>query len=111
MNETSQSVVQRFIADEFKPFQPSSAYLHVPTFCWHSIFTTNYDRVLEEAYLDSPNKLQELAPILKNGDPIEETIRYGRAVPYYKLHGCITCTDDQELPLMYSRTIYFTQKE
>src|ERR1700761_6948562 len=38
------------LRDEFKGLKPSGSILNLPLYSWKSIFTTNYDELVEQAY-------------------------------------------------------------
>jgi cold shock CspA family protein len=92
--------VQDFIKSYFADLKPASFHLKIPLFKWRALFTTNYDRLLEICYETQPNKTLDLIPILSNKDNIDETRITNEKVPLVKLHGCITRTHDDELPLI-----------
>jgi hypothetical protein len=66
--------VQQFIKKKFFPLYPSDFHKLIPTFRWHSIFTTNYDLVIERAYASCSSRMQELAPIIRDGDNFSEVM-------------------------------------
>lgn len=68
-----------------KKLQPSGGLLAIPEFEWNSIYTTNFDTLVESAYRRC-GKL--ITPVRSNFD-------YGRAessegIPLFKIHGCVT---------------------
>ncbi|MFH0728683.1 MAG: SIR2 family protein, partial [Pseudomonadota bacterium] len=83
----------------------------IPTFVWHSIFTTNYDLILERAYLDCKDRIQELAVCKRNGEKMASKFSSKRNVLYLKLHGCITDIADEKLPLILTPDQYITHKK
>jgi len=85
--------------------------LLIPTFKWAAIATTNYDLVVERAYSKDSNNVQELVPFLKNSDRVDRKLRTDKAVPYLKLHGCISKIDDLEIPLILTIDQYVTHKK
>jgi tetratricopeptide (TPR) repeat protein len=105
-NESSLNHVQSYIRDIFLPIQPPAHYSIIPTFRWFSIVTTNYDLTLERAYAASRGRLQELQPILRDGDQLSAVLRNDKAVPYLKLHGCISAASDPSLPLILATEEY-----
>ena len=105
-NESSLTDVQSFIRDLFFPIQPPAHFAIIPTFRWFAIVTTNYDLTLERAYLACTDQLQKLQPILRDGDRLSSVLRNDRAVPYLKLHGCISETTDPGLPLILASEEY-----
>ncbi len=92
--------VQDFIKSYFENLVPASFHLKIPLFRWRALFTTNYDRLLEICYEIQSDKVQSLMPILSNKDNIDETRVTNENIPLVKLHGCITRTHDDELPLI-----------
>ena len=65
ISETDLRTVQKFIADIFKEYKPGEQHLAIPQYTWHSIFTTNYDLIVEEAYNKAQSKSQHLATFIK----------------------------------------------
>jgi hypothetical protein len=63
------------VRQAFEGFQPSKAHKLVSAFNWRAIATTNYDRLVEKAYSDSPQRLQTLVPFVKDDQPIEEKLQ------------------------------------
>lgn len=103
--------VQQFIKKKFYPLYPSDFHKLIPTFRWHSIFTTNYDLVIERAYANSSARMQELAPIIRDGDNFSEVMSDINFLPYFKLHGCINTINDQDLPLILASEEYAKHKK
>jgi len=83
----------------------------IPTFIWHSIFTTNYDLILERAYNECKDRVQELAVCKRNGEKMASKFTSKRNVLYMKLHGCITDIGDDKLPLILTPDQYLTHKK
>ncbi|TWU17441.1 hypothetical protein Pla52o_52450 [Novipirellula galeiformis] len=100
------SKVQNFVADFFNRFQPTQSHLKLTSFRWHGIATTNYDLVLERAYDQASNPVQQLKPIYRDGDPIETKLKASNAVAYMKLHGCLSIPNDESLPLILTSDQY-----
>lgn len=107
ISETSLFEVQKFIFDIFNPFSPNDSHLLFAKLPWKAIFTTNYDRILEKAYEISTDNLQELSPVYRN-TPEQQIFKSQNSVPYYKLHGCISYINDQNLPLILSIEQYIS---
>lgn len=105
-NEGGLLEVQQFIKKTFYPLKPSNFHKIIPTFRWHSIFTTNYDLIIERSYSDTPNRTQNIAPIIRDGDNFSEVMSDSSLVPYFKLHGCINTINDVELPLILASEEY-----
>lgn len=102
--------VQQYIKKLFHPLQPADFHKIIPTFRWHSIFTTNYDLIIERAYASSPNRLQNISPIIRDGDNFSEVIASLNDLPYFKLHGCLNTINDTQLPLILASEEYAKYK-
>ena len=102
--------VQRYLYDLFESFQPSEAHKLIPTFKWRSLYTTNYDLIIERAYDCVPKKIQELNPIFRN-TRIQNVYKNESSLPYFKIHGCITYINDRTLPLILTPDQYISHKE
>lgn len=111
ISETDIHTVQHFIKDYFDEFQPADFHLKIPTFRWVSIYTTNYDLVIERAYQNQRNKTQDIKCIYKNSDRVDEVIRATNSICYVKLHGCITKIDDLSIPLILTPDQYVTHRK
>jgi hypothetical protein len=77
----------RLIAElraKFKGLRPTGALLNLPLYDWKSIFTTNYDRLIEDSY---QRRSRPAATYSSNFDfgPKADS----RAVQIFKLHGTI----------------------
>ncbi|MDQ1728546.1 MAG: hypothetical protein QOD33_671 [Pyrinomonadaceae bacterium] len=81
--------IEDFVKDKLSRLEPSAAHKKIPWFIWRAIVTTNYDRLIEEAYQD-PTAVQALFPILSEDD----LPRLGRSdadtLTLLKPHGCIS---------------------
>jgi hypothetical protein len=69
---------------KFKGLSPTGALLNLPLYDWKSLFTTNYDRLIEDTY---QRRLRPISTYSSNFDfgPKADP----RAVQYFKLHGTI----------------------
>ena len=110
ISEASLFAVQEFIKDAFEPLEPAPFHLSVPSFKWHGIATTNFDRVIEKAYEQCQKPLQRLTPVIQNGDGFEDCLRDPGCVLLLKLHGCISRTAVQECPLILTPEQYITHR-
>jgi hypothetical protein len=91
----------------FIGFTPQKAHNLIPEFGWRAIATTNYDTIVEEAYRNSSNKIQQLVPFVKDDEPIDDRLReQENPVPYLKLHGCLNHIHDADIPPVLSREVY-----
>ena len=70
ISETDLYTVQNFVAEIFKEFKPGDHHLKVPLYRWHSIFTTNYDLLIEDSYDKTKDRQQILATFIKNFFPL-----------------------------------------
>ena len=110
ISETDPVTVQEYIRDEFAIYRPADFHRLIPTFKWAGLATTNYDLIIERAYAECNKRAQELVPFLKNTDRVDKKLRSGDAVPYLKLHGCISKYDDLDIPLILTIDQYVTHK-
>jgi cytochrome c-type biogenesis protein CcmH/NrfG len=108
ISESSLFDVQDFIREIFLPFKPSKSHLLLPTFRWRAIITTNYDRLIEDAYAAHRSPAQRVVPLFQNTDRWDDVTRDKDAVPLLKLHGCISKTHDARCPLILSTEQYIT---
>ena len=92
--------VQSYIKELFEELDPASFHELIPTFRWGAIFTTNYDLVVEKAYVSCKNKAQGIVPTVKNTDNFDHLIRTTDTIPYIKLHGCINHSEDESIPMI-----------
>jgi hypothetical protein len=74
----------RELRSKFKGIHPTGALLNLPLYDWKSIFTTNYDRLIEDTY---ERRMRSAAAYSSNFDfgPRADP----RAVQIFKLHGTI----------------------
>jgi hypothetical protein len=72
---------------------------------WKAIFTTNYDFIVERSFQRNPKAIQELSVVIRN-TPQQQIFRSPNTVPYYKLHGCLSNINDENLPLILSTEQY-----
>ena len=111
ISERSLPEVQDFVASRFKELEPAEFHLALTTFKWRAIVTTNYDRVVEKAYDHSEKSAQEPIPILSNEDRVDEKLRGDSTVALLKLHGCVTITHREDLPLILTVDQYGTHRD
>ena len=111
ISETDLYTVQKFIADIFYEFYPADFHELIPKFMWVAIATTNYDLIIERAYDAVKDKLQQPVVFKKNGERIEQRLKAPNSLIYLKLHGCITDTNDSNIPLILTPEQYITHKK
>ncbi|MGD9852155.1 MAG: SIR2 family protein [Nitrospirales bacterium] len=105
------STVQDLIADQFSDPQPAKHHFLLPSFRWRGIATTNYDRIVECSYEKAPNKIQQVVPFLSDEDKVDAKLRDPSCVGLLKLHGCVTRTHDESLPLILTVDQYVTHRK
>lgn len=105
------SIVQDFIAEQFSDLILAPHHFLLPNFRWRGIATTNYDRVIERSYETAPNRIQQVVPFLHNDDSVDGKLRDPSYVGLLKLHGCITRTHDEQLPLILTVDQYVTHRK
>jgi len=76
--------LNRFISNDFKDYRPGVALHAASRLPWNSIYTTNYDTLLEKA---AELRRASIYPIYSMSTDLSH-IPSG-VIPYYKIHGCI----------------------
>ena len=106
-SEASPFRFQAYIRDLFLPFGPADFHLLIPKFRWRAIATTNFDLIIEKAYGNVRDPLQNLVKVVKDGDGFDEKLQKEiDPVEFYKLHGCIDSYTDSEIPLILGTEQY-----
>ena len=112
ISETSLVQVQRFISETLRGLQPTQAHKLLPTFRWHGLATTNYDRLIEVAFQEAaPKELQSLIPIMRDSDNMNTALQIPDNLPLLKLHGCISQYADHSLPFVLTPDQYVTHRK
>ena len=106
ISEYSLYEVQDFIKDYFEDIKPSDFHNQIPSFTWRALFTTNYDLLIEKCYQQSSDASQSLRPIISNEDRMDEIRSTNNTLPFFKLHGCVSRTHDNKLPLVLTTDQY-----
>ncbi|MFK4047511.1 P-loop NTPase [Roseomonas mucosa] len=102
-----QGIVFEKIRAVLEPFKPSAAHKLLPRFHWQQLVTTNYDLLIEQAYAEATQRVQNVVPFVKNIEPVEERKRNtDRPVSLLKLHGCLSHLHDEAVPLILSHEHY-----
>jgi Flp pilus assembly protein TadD len=107
--EESRRTLDRFIYDIFIDYKPSNVLKQIPRLRWRRIYTTNFDRLLEQAYDEVRERAQNLYPIYSDWDI--QAFQLGQDVPYSKLHGCITKISSRNLRLVLTPEDYASYRE
>lgn len=102
--------VQEYIKEIFEPAKPAEFHKLISAFRWKGIFTTNYDLIIERAYESNSNRLQKLVKITHDDDQLQEHLSDINAVPYFKLHGCISDVRNSDVPLILTSEEYAKHK-
>ena len=106
-NEAGLTSFHSFLRDLFEPFRPAPHHLLIPTFRWRAIITTNFDLLVERAYDQMPNSLQNIVKTVKDGDNFDMRLhKETHPVGYYKLHGCIDYCHDPQIPIILGNEQY-----
>jgi len=111
VSESDLFTVQNYIHSIFINFSPADFHKLIPSFTWPAIASTNYDLIIERAYDAVDARLQQLVAFRKDGERVEDKIRSNNNVIYLKLHGCITDTHDENVPLILTPDQYLTHKK
>jgi tetratricopeptide (TPR) repeat protein len=111
ISEQTLPEVQDFIAGHLKDLEPAEFHKALATLKWRAIATTNYDRIIEKAWRQNPERAQDLIPILSNEDRVDEKLRGDSNCALFKLHGCVTVTHRPDLPLILTVDQYATHQE
>lgn len=109
--------LETLIARRLTNLQPSQAHTKVPWFRWRAIVTTNYDRLVEDAYHAEPAAVQQLTPIREEADLAALGSVTAGEIALLKPHGCVTQPHQMSISLedIYEakqrRRLLFTQIE
>jgi len=92
----------------FNKIGVTGALLNLPLYNWKNIYTTNYDKLIEQSY---DKKEKPLSIITSNYDFREQ--RYPEATKLYKLHGCIDkdISDGNQSRIIISESDYDNTSE
>ena len=107
IDQRSLGELQRYVATRFSRFRPADFHMKVPLFPWRAIVSTNFDTIIEQAYAATVERVRDLEVSVRDDDKID--VRLGensRAIPMYKVHGCIGQTHDLSVPLILSSEQY-----
>ena len=111
ISESDLVTVQHFLCELFEVYQPADFHFKIPLFKWKSIYTTNYDLIVERAYSNMKSSPKNLVPIYSSRDRIDSLIKSETDLPYVKLHGCISKTDEMSPPLILTVDQYVTHRK
>ena len=95
--------VQDYIKEYFECLEPAEYHYKLAQFKWRSIYTTNYDLMVEEVYShrgSRPKALQKLVKIYSDSNIVDPKKLKDNQLDFYKLHGCISRPREYELPFV-----------
>jgi predicted kinase len=92
----------------FNKIRVTGALLNLPLYNWKNIYTTNYDKLIEQSYA---KKDKPISVISSNYDFREQ--KYPESIKLYKLHGCIDkdISDGDQSRIIISETDYDNTSE
>lgn len=106
-NKSDRSEVDRWLSGLLRQFNPNQAISLLPEFLWRSIFSTNYDVLVERAYANASDPAQNLIKFHKDINGMDKQISSKQnPIPLYKLHGCIDELYQKDAPLVLSSSTY-----
>lgn len=108
VSESSLTKVQDYIRGIFAPLEPASFHHLIARFRWHGLATTNFDQVIEKAYGNERERLQQVQPIISNSDSIQNLMIAPDSIPLLKLHGCVSQASNTKCPLILTIDQYVT---
>ena len=110
ISEADLVTVQEFVRQNLDGHTPAPFHLLLPTFRWYGLATTNFDFLIEETYQGQKRRVQSLVPIRGDKDRIDDLVRSPDDLVLLKLHGCLSITNDQDLPLILTPEQYVTHR-
>ncbi len=92
--QEGRKAINEWLGQRFGGLVPSTTLLALAGFRWRSIYTVNFDTLVEQAYASGSQRQQELRTFYSNLDRISD-LQPGQ-VAFYKLHGCLSrCNSDE----------------
>ncbi len=111
-NAAGRSEIERYLASVFLSFNTNFAIQSIPEFVWRSIFSTNYDTMIEKSYDAINHKKQHLIKFYKDYAGMDKRVSSAdNPLPYYKLHGCVEQLYQKDAPLVLSSSTYVDVRE
>ncbi len=93
-------------------FSPSAAHKSLAEFNWRGLATTNYDKLIEDAYGEVESRKQTCFPFVKDIEPYDDRLQEEpNSVALLKLHGCVDHRLDPDIPLVLSHEHYHRHKK
>lgn len=98
IHKYGRETLNNYLHSKFSSFEPGTAHLSLVQLPWDTIFSTNYDQLIEKAAKNNAiNSYGDITPIYSL--EYDLTNINENEIVYYKLHGCIEAanTDDGRL--------------
>lgn len=111
VDEHELSAVQDYIKTLYWGYEPSENQLKIANYNWASIYSTNYNLIVERIYSNSTKRKQRIVPIYKVSDRYDSLVKPPEDLAYVKLHGCITKITHNDSPLLVSPDQYINHKK
>lgn len=111
VDEHELSAVQDYIKALYWGYEPSEFQLKIAKYNWTSIYSTNFNLIVERIYSTSTKKKQRLVPIYKVSDRYDSLVKPPEDLAYIKLHGCITKITHNDSQLLVSPDQYINHKK
>lgn len=89
----NKSELEEFIINRFAALKPINAHFTMAKYNWVTIFTTNYDDLIEIAYRESKKKLKPLYPIYSSNSPVN--VFDTEQIHLYKIMGTIRASEGE----------------
>ena len=83
-NRKSRRILIEAVQDALQGLAPTAGLLTLPDFDWLSIYTTNFDTLVEQSYRQNGRQLDVYRSNYDVAAP------RGERTPLYKIHGCVT---------------------
>ncbi|ENJ1345623.1 SIR2 family protein [Vibrio cholerae] len=111
ISESDKVTVQQYIKELFEDFEPCDFHRKLPKYKWSTVFTTNYDLLIEGAYDVFEQKSQSLVPIIRTTDRMDSMVKPDEDLAYIKLHGCISRINETDPELILTADQYATHQK
>lgn len=99
------AAVNTYLYERFQSFRPGAAHRALIQLPWDTVYTTNYDLLIEEAASDPAVKPAGIIrPIYSSATPVTDLAETD--IPYYKLHGSVDAANTPEGRLVLTREDY-----
>ena len=99
----------QFVKDQFAQLEPSSCYRQLPRVVWRSIFTTNYDDLIEKAYQTPSRSSSIRAFTVENASRVVSRQDY--ILMFYLMGSVRSRSEDPDAPVVsHADYIYSIQK-